>query len=96
MVHLPQIYDEVPKMQMMGHSDGFTLVKGISSYGLTKLRKKAGVDIISEVTQSNFNKSKMQYMPPEPFNNTSTTSNAAHDQQAFSKFPKIKQQRQFL
>ena len=91
---------------MMGHSDGFTLVKGISSYGLTKLRKKAGVDVISEVTQSNFNNfnenrhSNMQYIPyqnsPESFNNT-TTTNPAYDEKAFSKFPKIKpNQRQFM
>jgi hypothetical protein len=61
------------------------LVKGISSYGLTKLRKRAGVEITSEVTQSNFNKSKMQ----PSFNETEQT-NPAMDERAFSKFPKIK------
>jgi hypothetical protein len=29
---------------MMGHSDGFTLVKGISSYGMSKMRKRANID----------------------------------------------------
>ena len=28
----------------MGHSDGFTLVKGISSYGMSKMRKRANID----------------------------------------------------
>ena len=81
-LQLPQIDLGQP---MMGHSDGFTLVKGISSYGLTKLRKRAGVEITSEVTQSNFNKSKMQ----PSFNETEQT-NPAMDERAFSKFPKIK------
>ena len=81
-MQLPQI-DEGPKM--MGASDGFTLVKGISSYGLTKLRKMAGVDITSEVTQTNFRKSNM--MAPS---NGTTATNPAHDERAFSKFPVIK------
>ena len=29
---------------MMGQSDGFTLVKGMSSFGLTKARKRANID----------------------------------------------------
>ena len=81
-MQLPQIDTGQP---MMGHSDGF-----ISSYGLTKLRKKAGVEITSEVTQSNFNKSKMANMPS--FNETEQT-NPAMDERAFSKFPKIKHQK---
>ena len=31
-------------MQMIGHTDGFTLVKGISSYGMNKMRKRANID----------------------------------------------------
>lgn len=31
-------------MQMMGESDGFTLVKGISSYGLKKQIRRANID----------------------------------------------------
>lgn len=86
-MQLPQIEIGQP---MMGHSDGFTLVKGISSYGLTKLRKKAGVEITSEVTQSNFNKSKMANF--NSLNETEQT-NPAMDERAFSKFPKIKHQK---
>lgn len=38
---------------MMGASDGFTLVKGISSYGLTKARKRANIDNrFSEMTKT--------------------------------------------
>ena len=29
---------------MMGNTDGFTLVKGISSYGMNKMRKRANID----------------------------------------------------
>jgi hypothetical protein len=38
---------------MMGASDGFTLVKGISSFGLTKARKRAKIDNrFSEMTKT--------------------------------------------
>jgi len=47
---------------MMGASDGFTLVKGISSFGLTKARKRANIDNrFSEMTKtytSVFNETK--------------------------------------
>lgn len=33
-----------PVVQMMGESDGFTLVKGLSSYGLKKQRRQAARD----------------------------------------------------
>ena len=42
---------------MMGQSDGFTLVKGISSYGLKQMKKRANVfddfSNVSEMTKTN-------------------------------------------
>ena len=43
-------------MQMMGESDGFTLVKGISSYGLKKQIRRANIDDGRTSNMSDFSK----------------------------------------
>lgn len=49
-------FNTTPGIQMMGESDGFTLVKGISSYGLKKQRRQAARDDGRFSNMSDFSK----------------------------------------